>query len=136
MYQIIYKPTQRMERRLPHGPPTGWFRSLSSFVHTYLLGGFSFAVSAINPVLLSFVYLIYCQLKRMIYIHLVTVCPTCTEASRYTQMIHFDRNVVGRSTSQSLFITLINMGADPIINSVNRWHGCHHSNQGGKIQCQ
>ena len=34
------------------------------------------------------------------------------------------------------FLTLINLGAGPIVMSVKRWHGCHHSNQGGKIQCQ
>ena len=34
------------------------------------------------------------------------------------------------------FLTLINLGADPILMSAKRWHGCHHSNQGGKIQCQ
>jgi hypothetical protein len=33
-------------------------------------------------------------------------------------------------------LTLINLGAGPIVMSAKRWHGCHHSNQGGKIQCQ
>jgi len=136
MYQVIHRPAQRMERSLPYGSPTGWSSSFSMFNHTSSLRGFSSATPVIIPTLFSLACLPYILLKRLLYVHLVTIRRTCTKDTGHSLIVHPYSNSVRRLISRKLFLTLINMGADPIINSANQWHGCHHSNQGGKIQCQ
>ena len=136
MYQVTHRPARRMEGRLPHGSPTGWSSSFSMFDHISSLRGYSSATPVIIPTLFSLACLSYILFKRLLYVHLVTIRRTYTKDTGHSQRAHPHSNSELRLISRKLFLTLINMGADPIINSANQWHGCHHSNQGGKIQCQ
>jgi len=136
MYQVTHRPARRMEGRLPHGIPTGWPGSLSTVVHIFLAHGYSRTALAVSPGLLLLVRLSNRLIMRLFYIQFVSFRLKCTKNSRHAQGVHSDSNIECRLISKKRLLTLINMGADPIINSVNRWHGCHHSNQGGKIQCQ
>ena len=139
MDSIIDRAALRMERRLPSGTPTGWLvylfipavctvdmlwsRRHKATFHCTTLLKFSSALSVSKSSSTLPVLIVLFSRMGAPFLDSMRVA--------LGELVHTLRCLV-----TLLYLTLSKMGADPIVNSVYRWHGCHHSNQGGKIQCQ
>jgi len=131
MYHLKYRPAKRMERRLPSGTTTGSIPIGSLFLRhegAHLLTFIVLLGATANSLLVSMKYLLPCHLKPS------KISDFARQAISQWSWNNLSRVRLKRYKNQ--FLTLNNMGTDPILKSVKRWHGSHHSNQGGNIQCQ
>jgi hypothetical protein len=135
MNHLIHRPAKRMERRLPSGITTGSIAGGSIFTSNTLRHGG--AHSATFIVLLGATVCSWRVIMRyFLPRHFIPSKRSYLARQAGFQRLTINLFSVHLTRRVNQFLTLIHMGADPIIISAKRWHGCHHSNQGGKIQCQ
>jgi hypothetical protein len=135
MYHLNHRPAKRMEGRLPSGTTTGsiLIGSLySSNISRY--EGMYFSAFIVLLGVASSLWRVFTKyfLPYRFMPGQITLFAMQPEIRRLWIQLYS----VPLTRFMNQFLTLINMGADPILMSVKRWHGSHHSNQGGKIQCQ
>ena len=135
MYHLKNRPAKRMERRLPSGTTAGSI-PIGSLFSSNILRYEGTHLSAFI-VLLGIAASLWGVFTK--YFLPYSFMPS--QITRFTMQPDFQRLwiqlcSVHLTRHMNQFLTLINMGTDPILMSVKRWHGSHHSNQGGNIQCQ
>ena len=135
MYHLKHRPAKRMEKRLPSGTTTGsiligslYSSNISRYEGTYF-SAFIVLLGVASSLWRVFTKYFLPSLFMPSQITLFAIQPEIRRL--WIQLCS-----VPLTRFMNQFLTLINMGADPILMSVKRWHGSHHSNQGGKIQCQ
>ena len=139
MYQLIDRPAKRMERSLPAGNLSSLSFILASENHVMVSHYHNVIPSIFGCVLLP--YYIIRILKNLVRNSVIRFHYQQNNILReltnsYIRSTYLIKGFIIQGSFRLYFLTLINLGADPILMSAKRWHGCHHSNQGGKIQCQ
>ena len=135
MHHLIHRPAKRMERRLPFGTTTGSI-PVGSIFTSNTLGHGGAHLSTFIVLLGAKVCSWRAIMRYLLPYHFVSSKRSYFGGQTVFQWLWINLSSVHLTRHVNQFLTLIYMGADPIIISAKRWHGCHHSNQGGKIQCQ
>ena len=139
MYQLMNRPAKRLERSLPAGNLSSLSFIMASENHVVVPGYHKVVLSTFGCALLP--YCIIEILKNLVRNSVIrfhyqqnNILSELTNS--YIRSTNLIKGFIIQGSFRLYFLTLINLGADPILMSAKRWHGCHHSNQGGKIQCQ
>ena len=135
MYHLKHRPAKRMERRLPMGTTTGSIHIGSLFTSNILrYEGTHLSVFFILLGIAASLWRVF--MKHFLPSRFMPGQITLIARQSDGQRVSSNLSSVHLTRYMNQFLTLIKLGADPILMSAKRWHGSHHSNQGGNIQCQ